>query len=497
MYRSAWIKWWGSVALLAMAGAGGGLTHAQELQWTANYGGLYTEEGYSGVRTSDGGYAILGSTYSFGSGDHDIYLLRLDSLGDTIWSNTYGGTDTDYGYDLQQTNDGGFVVVGSTHSYGSGEADVYLLRLDFIGGVVWSRTYGGSDKDVGRSVRITSDGGFIIGGGTASFGAGYDDVYLIRTDAAGDTIWTRTYGGVGGESAFGARPTPDGGYVACGATGSFGLGYSSMYVVKTDSAGDTLWTTTFGGDRADMGYAVEISSDGGLIFVGATASYGAGEYDIYLVKTDPNGNLEWDRTYGGSRVDRGFSVRPVSDGGFLIAGTTSSFGSGQFDALAIRTNPIGAVDWQQTFGGSRSDYCLASVTDNNAWVLIGHTFSYGAGSSDVFINKISADGATDVEEHPENLLPETFTLEQNYPNPFNLSTTIEFTLQQRADVTLSIYNILGQMVREWPLGLTSPGRHTVGWNGLDAYGREVASGVYLYSLQYGALRETKKMVLLK
>ena len=474
----------------------GQTVHAQNVIWSANYGGVYTEEAYSGVRTSDGGFAILGSTYSFGAGDHDIYLLRLDSLGDTLWSRTYGGPATEYGYDIQRTADGGFIVVGVTYSSGAGNGDVWLLRLDFVGGVVWSHTYGGSGKDTGRSVRIVS-GGYIIGGGTSSFGYGYDDFYLIRTDNNGDTLWTRAFGGGGGEVAFAARPTPDGGFVMCGATGSFGVGYSSMYVVKTDANGDTLWTTTYGGDRADMGYGIEVALDGGLVMVGATASYGAGEYDIYLVKTDPDGRLEWEETYGGALADQGFSVRPVSDGGYLIAGTTSSYGSGKFDGVAIRTNPIGGIEWQRTYGGTKSDYCYYSVTDNNAWVLIGHTFSYGAGGSDVFINKITADGATSVDDDDERLLPEDFILSQNYPNPFNLSTTIEFTLAERADVVLTVYNVLGQTVREWGLGEVSSGPHSIVWDGLDFSGLEVASGVYFYSLRADERRFTRKMVLLK
>jgi hypothetical protein len=497
MTRSKWIRSPGLAALIVFFSLNAVSLYAQDLIWSADYGGEYSEEGYAGVRTFDGGYVVLGSTYSFGAGDHDLYVLRLDSLGDTLWSRTYGGPATERGYDIRQTADGGFVVVGSTHSYGAGDADVYLLRLDFVGGVVWSQTFGGSGKDVGRSVQITSDGGYIIGGGTASFGSGFDDFYLIKTNPDGDMLWARAYGGVGGESAFSARQTPDGGYVLCGATGSFGQGYSSLYAVKTNASGDTVWTNVYGGASADMGYAVEVATDGGLVFVGATASSGAGDYDIYLIKTDPDGGVEWERTYGGSATDRGYSVRPTSDGGFLVAGITASFGAGAFDAFAIRTDPLGIAEWQQTYGGSKSDYCYCSVTDDDAWLLIGHTFSYGSGASDVFINKIAAYGATPVDEPTEGLLPGDFVLRQNYPNPFNMSTTIEFELQRRADVSLTIHNILGQVVRYYPYGEASPGRHTISWDGKTENGAEVASGIYLYSLEYGTLRETKKMVLLK
>ncbi|MCX6833607.1 MAG: hypothetical protein NTW07_00490, partial [candidate division Zixibacteria bacterium] len=135
------------IVLTAIVGLSLQTVHAQNVVWSAHYGGVYAEEAYSGVRTFDGGYAILGSTYSFGAGDHDIYLLRLDSKGDTLWSHTYGGPATEYGYDIQLTGDTGFVVVGVTYSYGAGDADVWLLRLDIMGGIVWSRTFGGVGKD--------------------------------------------------------------------------------------------------------------------------------------------------------------------------------------------------------------------------------------------------------------------------------------------------------------------------------------------------------------
>jgi hypothetical protein len=341
---------------------------AQDLLWSVDYGGSYAEEGFSVAATADSGYVVLGSTYSFGAGDHDLYALRLDSLGDTIWSHTYGGSGTDYGYDIQVTFDGGFIVCGSTRSSGAGKADVYLLKLNFLGGVVWSRTFGGVENDLARSVRQTSDGGFVVAGSTASFGAGYDDFWIIRTNASGDSLWSRTVGGVGGESAYAVRPVPSGGYIATGATGSFGEGYSSIYAVRLNASGDTLWTRTYGGAKADMAYAVENTPDGGFAFVGATASYGAGEYDVYLVKTDPDGNPEWDHYYGGSLSDRGYSVQPTADGGYFIAGSTASYGAGGSDLLAIKTDPVGGQEWRRNYGGSKADYCQSAIA--SSWSAI-------------------------------------------------------------------------------------------------------------------------------
>lgn len=481
--------------ILAAASLATNQASAQELLWSASYGGYYNEGGYAGVATADGGVLILGSTYSFGAGDHDIYLLCIDSTGDTLWSQTYGGEQADHGYDICESGDGGYFAVGSTRSFGAGQSDVYLLKLNFFGGLIWSKTYGGSEFETGLSVRATSDNGCIIAGSTSSYGAGADDLYLIRTDANGDTLWTRTYGGAAEEVANAVRPTPDGGFIVAGFTGSFGVGYYSLYAIRTDANGDTLWSATYGGVQADIGYGVETTLDGGLVFVGGTAN--GGYYDTYLVKTDPNGGVEWERSYGGANNDCGYSVRSTADGGYFIAGTTDSYGHGKIDMQVIKTDPLGFVEWEDTYGGSRSDFCRGAIVDDESYYLVGYSYSYSVGGSDVYLVKISAQGATAVEDDPTDWLPEAYALSQNYPNPFNMTTTIEFMLQRRADVTLTIHNILGQVVKQWPLGSVSAGGHSIDWNGLDAYGRETASGIYLYTLEYGTNRQTRKMILLK
>ena len=464
--------------------------------WSASYGGQLNEDGYAGCVTSDGGYAVLGSTFSYGAGDYDLYLLRLDSGGDTLWSATYGGPETDQGCDIQQTSDGGFILAGKTKSYGSGESDVYLLKVDFVGGVLWSKTFGGTGRDEGWSVRQTSDLGFVIAGKTNSRGAGADDFYLIKTDASGDSLWSKTFGGANGESAAAVRETLDGGYVVLGTTGSFGSGYSSLYAVRTDSLGDTLWTAAYGGESADFGYAVEVSPDGGFVFAGATASYGAGYSDMYVVKTDPQGTVEWDRFYGGSEDDRAYTVQVAPDGGYLLAGRTQSYGSGQYDMYAVRTDPVGFPLWSRTYGGEKSDYCRMALAHPEGFVLVGYTYSFSAGGSDSYLVTVRDDQATWVPELDE-ALPREFDLAQNYPNPFNLSTVIEFTVDRRNDFTLTVYNILGQEIRRRRLGNLSSGLHRVTWDGLDKTGREVASGVYLYRLSTDTHHLTRKMVLLK
>ena len=207
----------------------------------------------------------------------------------TSWWRTYGGTLTDQGWSVQQTSDGGYIIAGRTYSFGAGNSDVYLTKTNTPGDTLWTRTYGGTSEDDGYSVQQTTDSGYIITGYTASFSAG--GVYLIRTNASGDTLWTRTYGGTSEDVGTSVQQTLDGGYIVAGYTLTFGAGGYDAYLIKTDASGDTMWTRTYGGTGDDQGYSVQQTSDGGYIIAGRTYSFGAGNSDVYLIKTDSLGNV--------------------------------------------------------------------------------------------------------------------------------------------------------------------------------------------------------------
>ncbi|MCP4704907.1 MAG: T9SS type A sorting domain-containing protein [candidate division Zixibacteria bacterium] len=471
-------------------------SHSQDLVWSTNYGGNYNDEAYSGVPTTDDCIAIIGSTYSNGAGEFDFYLLKVNSAGDTVWCRTYGGADTEYGYDIKQTYDDGYILVGSTQSFGSGGSDIYMIRTDSEGNKLWDKTYGGVTKDEGYSVEITSDKGFIICGNTDSYGAGYSDLYLIKTDSLGDTLWTRTFGGSGGESGVSVKQLSDDSYIAIGSTGSFGTGYSSLYVVKTTADGDSLWAKTYGGTRADFGSDIAIAFDGGLLLSGWTASYGAGFYDGYLVKTDADGNFQWSFAYGGAKEDRIYSVQQAMDGGYILTGIKEGSGSSLMDIYVIKTDPTGNPIWERTYGGSKSDFGRMIFQEpNHDYMLIGYTYSYSSGGSDIYILKLSGE-STDSPIDPY-AIPSGYELAQNYPNPFNMSTRIEFELPRISAVKLTIYNILGEIVRDWTYDIIYPGGNCVTWDGKNNYGDEIASGIYFYRLTAGEFIETKKMVLVK
>ncbi len=485
------------VILPLIMAAGISESFAQDSLWSASYGGYYNENGYAATRLSNGDFLLVGSTFSYGSGDHDVYLIKTDSTGVELWSRTFGGTAADYGYDITPTASGGFVLVGSTTSYGNGGHDVYLIKVDNFGTLVWSKTFGGAQNDFGNSVRMTSDSGFIICGTTSSYGLG-TDIYVIRTDSLGDSLWTKTFGGPSGESGSAIRQAIDSGYVLIGSTGSYGAGYSSIYLVRIGSSGDTLWTATYGGSRADFGYSLEPTSDKGFILAGATAPDGENFYDAYLVKVDSLGVIQWDSTYGGAYEDRAYSVKATADGGYILAGTTEGAGDRKTDVFMVKTDPVGGVEWSDAFGGAETDYGRMVLLDSRGdYYVVGHTFSIGSGGSDVFFLKIQ--GPVQSAAEPSNpLLPEDLVLlSQNYPNPFNLKTRIEFNLPRRAGYSLMIYNVLGQVVRHYEVPAASAGLQTIYWDGKNERGEDIASGIYIYRLQVDDFVQSKKMVLLK
>jgi len=304
--------------------------------WTRTYGGSGTDYCYSVQQTSDGGYVVTGYTSSFGAGGNDFYLVKTDANGDTLWTRTYGGTGTDYAYSVQQTSDGGYVVAGYTDSYETYQYDFYLVKTDANGDTLWTRTYGGSGTEKAESVQQTTDGGYIVAGYTSSFGAGLVDAWLVKIDANGDFLWAQSYGGANWDYVYSVQQTSDGGYILAGYEDSFGAGSKDVWSIKTDANGDTLWTRTYGGSGDDRSYSSQQTTDGGYAIGGCTNSFGAGGFDVWLIKTDANDDTLWTRTYGGSASDRAECVQQTTDGGYIVSGATSSFGAGGNDFWLLR-----------------------------------------------------------------------------------------------------------------------------------------------------------------
>ena len=491
--RLSWAVW--AIALLVLFPT----TLRASIVFERTYGGWDVDEGYCVQQTSDGGYILAGFTQSFGAGRKDVYLVKTDSLGDTLWTKVYGGEYWDKGRHVEQTSDGGYIIVGGTYSYGAGDCDVWLLKTDSLGDTIWTRTYGDWGHDQGMCVRQTPDGGYIVVG-TFSPQASYGDVYILKTDSLGDTLWARTYGEMNvDEWGSSVQATADGGYIIVGGKGG---AVRDLYLLKVDSQGDTVWTRTYGGGGDEWGACVECTNDGNYIIAGGTHSYGAGYSDIWLMKVDPSGDTLWANTFGGSSYEWGYSVQQTSDFGYIITGCTESFGAGGEDVYLVKTDPGGNTLWTRTYGGGGWDrgYFVRQTSDLG-YVILGYTGSFGAGGSDFYLIKTSPAGNVGVEDTTWQSLPDGFYLGQNYPNPFNSVTTIPYRLTtvhgQPTAVSLRVYNLLGQKVRTLVDGLQKPGWYTLTWDGKDEHGMDLPSGIYFCRLKGRGFLSTRRILILR
>lgn len=464
------------------------LAQAPDTIWTRTYGGSGDDRANSVCETSDGGFVIAGSTNS--SDQRDVYIIKTNSTGDTLWTRTYGGEDWDEAKSIQQSSDGGFIITGSTYSYGAGSSDLYLLKTDSNGDTLWTRTYGGEDPDGGAKVQQTTDRGYIILGYTESFGNGYRDIWLLKTDENGDTLWTRTFGGAYLDMEGSVQQTSDGGYVIVGSTDL--IPYMTLvYLIKTDADGNVIWSRLLSVVDAVFVRAVEQTPDGGYIIGVSSFSYSDYDWDIYLLKTYSNGDSAWARIYGGAEWDQVFSVEITSDGGYMIAGYTESFGAGSEDFYIIKTDSFGDEIWSAAYGGGSADVCFsAHQTSDEGYVLAGVTLSFGEGNGDVWL--IRLDSETAVVEEDRAVKPSQFTLFQNFPNPFNAATSLKYTLVQADYVTLTIYNIIGQRIAILFEGFQQAGEHAIVWDASD-----YPSGVYFACLKANGKSKNIKMTLLR
>jgi len=357
--------------------------------WTKTYGGTGRDLANALVQTTDGGYALAGQTDSFGAGNSDFWLVKTDASGTMQWNKTYGGTGTDIASSLVQTNDGGYALAGWTNSTGDGSNAAWLVKTDAAGNMMWNKTYGGGAPAMVQ----TSDGGYALVSGTQSFGAGGYDTWLVKTDASGNVLWNKTYGGTSWDVAAVLAETSDGGYALAGWTNSTGDGSNAAWLVKTDANGTMQWNKTYGGTGDDDVRDFVQTGDGGYALAGVTTSFGAGSADFWLVKTDANGTMQWNKTYGGTSWDVVSALAETNDGGYALAGYTGSYGAGNADFWLVKTDANGTMQWNKTYGGTNGDWASALVhTTDGGYALGGSTQSFGAGGYDFWLVKTEADG---------------------------------------------------------------------------------------------------------
>jgi hypothetical protein len=345
------------------------------------YGGPIHDFGFSVHQTVEGGYIVTGLGNHDGEGTGDVYLVKTDAEGNMIWERTFGGPAEDQGNSVHQTMDGGFIIAGFTYSYGGGRDDAYAVKTDQDGNLIWEKTFGGAESDRFHSVDETADGGYVFTGYLHSFGGISGPTCLIKTDINGNVLWEKMYGErtLGSNTGDSVQETSDGGFIISGgkADGPNDSDWD-VWLIRADAFGNLLWEETYGGADWDIGYSVHEAQDGGFVIGGTCRSFGTGCADIYLIKTDGSGNLLWEETYGEGGDDFGLSVDETSDGGYVITGWRHLDSSVDSDVFVIKTDADGYLLWEKTYGCEEGEQGHSiQVTSDQGLVIAGLTHSYG------------------------------------------------------------------------------------------------------------------------
>lgn len=343
------------------------------------------------IATNDSGYIIVGTSSSFGVALTDIYIIKTDNNGVKQWSHLYGSPVIDWGYAIRQTYDNGFIVTGYTNQNAVSGYDIYLLKIDSLGNIQWTKTIGGPDWDFGYGIELTSDSGFIICGKSYSFTNGGSDAYIVKTNSTGEIQWEKHYGGPEDESANGIIRDRDNNYAIIGQTRSYGAGDDDIWILKIDENGDTLWTRTYGISLFDAGYAIDTTLDGNYVTNGTTKSFSTDSTsDMIVIKTNSNGNWMWTRIHGdnGSTED-GYVVKCLPNGDIFDGGITDAYGHGKTAYYMIRMDSDANFITSAAFGGTdyEEGYSVAVGKDNQI-IFAGISDSYGCGLYDIYLARI-------------------------------------------------------------------------------------------------------------
>ena len=489
-----------------------------DIEWQKCFGGSNYDGAKSIQQTSDGGYIVAGHIYLYDDttsiyGSTDYWILKLNSVGDTIWTKNYGGSNFEYPQSIQQTLDGGYIVAGYTNSIDGdvsnnhGLKDYWILKLDTDGDTIWTKCLGGSSFDYANAIHCTTDGGYIVAGqsrsndGDVSVNYGQEDYWIVKLNTEGAIMWSKCYGGSGHDIAKAVIETTDSMFIVVGITtsddhfvhGHNGSGYD-YWILKLNSVGDTIWTKCYGNSKNDWASSITQSPDGGFVIAGTTEIDTTNIYnilDFWILKLNSEGDSLWTRYYGGSGWDLASSINQTSDGGYIVAGRTNSsdgdvwggniINDSIYDYWTVKLNSDGDTLWTKCFGGSNEDKAFSiQQTNDGGFIVAGQSNSNDGdvegnhGNGDFWIVKLSS--LTNTDENVDN---RDFIL---HPNPAEDIVNVVF--QNKGNYRLKITNLNGNEMQNLDLGSNSTQIDISGY----------PSGIYFITVSGKDFSKSKKII---
>lgn len=403
-------------------------------------------QGHSLLINTSGNYIIAGSRYQ-GLSHHQFCAYEINQAGDTVRLSQYGTDSLDQANQIIQTFDGGYFLAGYTNDMISNYRNILLVRTTGNGDVIWSKAIGGQGQESATGVAQLNTGEFMICGRTNFNSHGLFDFLMVKVNADGDTMWTKIIGGSENEEAYSIQNTSDGGFIIAGYTESYPAGSKNCYLVKTDEFGDTTWTRSYGGVNDDYLHAVKQTADGGFIMTGVTNSIGVSTENMYVIRTNSIGDTLWTRSYGQiGRWSWGHDIIETADGGFAITGLIRTASpNGGSDLYLVKIDALGSVEWEHEFKIEPSNtsytssigHSLIQMSDGG-FAIAGRWFN--ASTFEVLLIKTEADGSVGIGE-----ISNATTIDF-FPNPFSESSTLKFNNPTGEPFTMNLYSSNGQLV---------------------------------------------------
>jgi len=463
---------------------------ADEVVFSKSYGGSENDFAYSIGQTSDGGFIVCGQTDSYGNGkEHspDMWIIKLDEKGTKVWDKTFGGMEGDVAYSVRQTNDLGYVIAGTTSSFGKGYPSMWIIKLDAKGDSLWSVLFEGSIVSSAHSVGLTGEGGYIV--------AGKGKENILKLDKNGNKEWGQHYGWI----IYSVEQTRDGGYIAAGDSVYKQLEWDylpSLYIIKLDKNGNKEWSNPLGNNFLGSVFDIHQTSDGGYILSGDSIAKKS-EYDhshhAMSVKLDRSGEVRW--KYFGSEYSGAENISQTADGAYIMAGNTIDNEHG-LNILIVRLDQNGKENWTRSYGNLMQWEYASSIqpASDGGYVVAGQTESFGAGKYDWWILKLDGNGNLEPTGtfDPVESGSHVPAISCIYPNPFKKSTTLVLNLPEPGFVRLTVYDIFGKKKETLFEGNLPPGETKMHWTPENQ-----ADGVYICHLYHGDYVETQRIVMLK